>query len=400
MKKLLTVGMALAVNAAFPAQAAVFDTGDLTVSGFGTMGMAKTNTDQVRFVRYNQAEGVSDEARIGLDTNLGLQASYKANDWLSGTVQILTRKGPLPGFTTDLTWAFLKAKVNDEVSVRVGRIVLPTFFTSDYQNVGYANTMMRPPIEVYSQSPIESTDGVDLTYQHAIGELNLTLQPFVGVARGRLSVGGTTATFRAPGYGFAFLADYAPFQFRFSDTTAKLTSNDIAFLNNLSNGARAAGFLDTASDLHFSDKKLNTSSFAVAMDWRNIVLQTEYTRRRTKDFMHIPNVDAWYAMAGYRFGTVMPYYSHNTFKTKGTPIRVPANFPTTGPLGAAVGGLIAPNGQNSDLIGVRWDFAKSVDLKVQIDRVKPKYKSGALLGPAAGYTRPVTVVGATLDFVF
>ncbi len=399
MKKLLTVGVALAVNAASPAQAAVFDTGDLTVSGFGTIGMAKTNTDQARFVRYNQIEGVSNEARIGLDTNLGLQASYKANGWLSGTVQILTRKGPVPGFTTDLTWAFLKAKVNDELSVRVGRIVLPTFLTSDYQNVGYANTMMRPQIEVYAQSPVESTDGIDLNYQHAVGDFNFSVQPFVGVARGKLYAGAGSATYRAPGYGVALTAEYAPFLFRFSQAAAKLNSNDVTLLNNVVATLRRAGFAEMASDINLSDKKLSTSALGVTMDWRNIVLQTEYARRRPKSPTYVPGSNAWYAMAGYRIGTVMPYYAHAHFKHTGNSVRVPDNFPVSGPLGGTVRGLLAPAGQSSDLIGVRWDFAKSVDLKVQVDRVKPNFKTGFLIAPV-GYTRAVTVVGATLDFVF
>jgi hypothetical protein len=50
---------------------------------------------------------------------------------------------------------------------------------------------------------------------------------------------------------------------------------------------------------------------------------------------------------------------------------------------------------------VRWDFAKSIALKVQVDRVKPKVKSGQLIfTPAAGQKDSVTVVAAGLDFVF
>jgi hypothetical protein len=53
-----------------------------------------------------------------------------------------------------------------------------------------------------------------------------------------------------------------------------------------------------------------------------------------------------------------------------------------------VGGLLAAAEQKNDLIGVRWDFAKSMALKVQIDRVKPKTKAGTLIfAPAAGYTK-------------
>ena len=45
--------------------------------------------------------------------------------------------------------------------MRVGRVGLPVFMISDYRNVGYANTMLRPPAEMYSQVPINSIDGVD-----------------------------------------------------------------------------------------------------------------------------------------------------------------------------------------------------------------------------------------------
>ena len=84
--------LASAIFAAFgSAHAGVMDDGNLTISGFGTLGVARSDTNKAEFTRYNQAEGVKDKVKIGLDSNLGLQASYKVNDELSGTVQVLTR---------------------------------------------------------------------------------------------------------------------------------------------------------------------------------------------------------------------------------------------------------------------------------------------------------------------
>eukprot|EP01030_Chromulinospumella_sphaerica_P019889 gene19889-19791_t len=106
-------------------------------------------------------------------------------------------------------------------------------------------------------------------------------------------------------------------------------------------------------------------------------------------------------MAGYRVGKVLPYFAHAAVRDAGHSVTPPATFPKTGVLAATVGGLMAAAEQKNDLIGVRWDFAKSMALKVQIDRVKPKTKAGTLIfAPAAGYTNTVTVVGAALDFVF
>lgn len=405
-KQLLVVAVLSALAAtAVPAQAGVLDDGALTISGFGTLGVAKSNTDDAQFARYNQAEGIGDKARIGLDTNLGLQATYKMNDWLSGTVQVLTRKTTSDSYSTDLTWGFLKARVNDEVSVRVGRIVMPIFLISDYQNVGYANTMMRPPIEMYGQEPMENADGVDVNWQRAFGEVNFTGQAFVGRSRGKLFVptgAGSVANYRAPAAGVSLSGEYGPFTVRVGHARADLKIKDLAPINTLGATLQRVGFSQLASDLNLTDgKKIAFTSIGATMDWNNIVVQTEYAQRRAKDPVYIPDTNSWYFMTGYRIGKVLPYYSHASTKDAGSSVDLPANFPRAGVLSSTVRNTIMSAGQTSDLIGVRWDFAKSLALKVQVDHVKPKTKSGMLIfAPAAGYRNSVTVVGASLDFVF
>jgi len=402
MKKQLLVASVLAALA-LQAQAGAMDDGNLSISGFGTLGVAKTNTDQVEFARYNQAEGVQDKARIGLDSNLGLQATYTFNDWLSGTAQVLTRKNTSPTFTTDLTWAFLKAKVNDETSVRVGRIALPGFLISDYQNVGYANTMIRPPVELYAQEPIESSDGVDVNYQHSFGDLNFTAQGFVGVSRGKLFIptaGGSVATYRAPVSGLAVSGEYGPFVLRFAHLQAKMDTNDLTPINQLVATLSAVGFPDLGNQIAVRDKKIGFNSVGLTMDWKNIVLQTEYAQRRAKDPVYIPDTNAWYTMAGYRIGKVLPYYAHAAYEGHGRSVTFPSRFPTSGALYSTVNSVLTSGEQKSDLIGVRWDFAKSLALKVQVDRVKPTVKTGELNFPKSANVPDVTVVAAAVDFVF
>ncbi|HEU4846442.1 MAG TPA: porin [Burkholderiaceae bacterium] len=402
MKKII---LASAIFTAFgAAHAGVMDDGNLSISGFGTLGVARTDTDKAEFTRYNQAEGVKDKARIGLDSNLGLQASYKVNEQLSGTVQILTRKNTSPTFTTDLTWAFLKYKINDELNVRVGRVVIPTFLISDYQNVGYANTMMRPPIEMYSQDPIESADGADFNYQHAFGDTNFTAQGIAGVSRGKLVLSGASAvaTYRAPVLGLSLAVEHGPVTLRMAHVEAKITSNDVAPLNALQSTLRTVGFPTLAYDLGIvNTKKVAFTEVGMLLDWNNVVGQAEYGMRRAKDPVYIPDNNAWYAMVGYRMGKVLPYYAHSAITQHGRSVTLPAGFPPAGALFNAVNGLLTSSEQGTDLVGVRWDFAKNVAMKFQVDRVKPKTKAGTLInGPAAGLKDTVTVVAASLDFVF
>ena len=405
MKKQLLVASVLAACSAMQAQAGSLDDGNLSISGFGTLAAAKSNTDTAQFARYNQATGVGDSPRLGLDSNLGLQATYKINDWLSGTAQVLTRKNTSPSFTTDLTWAFLKMKVNDEINVRVGRVVIPAFLISDYQNVGYANTMMRPPIEVYGQDPIENVDGVDVNYQHAFGDTNFTAQAFFGSSRGKLFVptaGGSVAKYRAPAQGISLSLERGPVTLRLGHARAELHSDNLLPINSLAATLRQAGFGQLGRDLGIVEgKKMSFTELGLTVDWNNIVIQSEYAQRRAHDPVYIPETNSWYAMAGYRFGKVLPYYAHAASKGAGTSITVPAALARIPALNAAVNNLLVSPEQSTDLIGVRWDFAKSMALKVQIDRVKPKVKSGQLIfTPAAGQKDSVTVVAAGLDFVF
>ncbi len=57
--------------------------------------------------------------------------------------------------------------------MRLGRLPLPVFLVSDFRQVGYANTWIRPPIEVYGQVPLDNVDGLDVLYngERGPGEL-------------------------------------------------------------------------------------------------------------------------------------------------------------------------------------------------------------------------------------
>lgn len=404
MKKHLMAASILAAAGLAQAHAGALDSGKLSVSGFGTLGVAQSDADDVQFARYNQAVGVKDSPRIGLDSNLGLQATYQFNDMFSATAQVLTRKNTSPQFTTDLTWAFIKARINDELSVRVGRVVLPAFTISDYQNVGYANTMMRPPIEMYGQEPIENMDGVDASWQRAFGNVNVTAQAFAGVSSGKLFVptgGGLTAKYRAPAFGFATSAEYGPFTARFGHLRAKLDSDEIVPVNTLTQVLSFNGFTQLARDIALEKKRINFTSVGLNMDWNSIVLQTEYAQRRAQEPVYAYDSNSWYVMGGYRFGKVLPYAAHASLKGQAPTVQVPAALSMAPHLAAAVNNLLLSPEQSTNLIGVRWDFAQSLALKVQVDRVSPKRKSGVLIfPPAAGRRDSLTVVAAGLDFVF
>ena len=410
------LALPFAVSTAFAADTAP----TVKISGFGTGALTFTDTDKAQFARPNQASGAKKSPRTGVDSNLGLQASTDINPWLSATAQGLVRKDGEEGFGAELAWAFVKAKVSDNLSIRVGRVGLPVFMISDYRNVGYANTMLRPPSDMYSQVPFDSIDGVDGNFQHSFGDTTLTAQLAYGKTEAALSSGaGSLVHLDAKDLlALNLVAEHGPLIVRLGRADAKATIADSTSLNTLVGGLRAAGagygfgqLVTLSNDLNVNDKKVSFTSAGAVLDWNNLLLQTEIGKRKTDSYIN--DTTSWYVMGGYRFGKFLPYASHSKLKVDGVvantvPASCPAGFPAacTPTLRALSAGVtrLSTTGtqgeQSTNTIGLRWDFHASAALKVQIDRISPKNGQGLLLQPDAGFTGPVTVGAVAVDFVF
>jgi hypothetical protein len=390
------------------------------ISGYGTAALTMADTDKAQFARPNQAAGAGRTARTGVDSNLGLQANVTVTPWLSATVQGLARKDGEDDVGAELAWAFAKAKVSDSFSVRVGRMGLPVFMISDYRNVGYANTMLRPPGEMYSQVPLNSIDGIDGTYQFSAGDTSITTQLALGRTKATLAT-GPDSTVQVEGKSIVALnvvAEHGPVTVRFGRAETRLTINDSPSLNTLMGSLRAAGSgyriaqLGALADaLEVKDKKASFTSVGLGLDWNNVLLQSEYAKRKTDSY--VSDSTSWYVMGGYRIGAFLPYYSHASLKADGrvnntVPASCPAGYPaactpTLRALSAGVETLATMRNQleqSTDSIGVRWDFHRSAALKLQIDRIKPKNGPGLFVQAKPGFHGPVTVAAAAIDFVF
>jgi len=415
MKKRILASMLalpLAVSTAY-AQ----DSSPVRISGFGTAALTWVNKDKVEFGRPNQAHGADKDPTTGVDSNLGLQADYTINNWLSVTGQGLVRKDAEDDYGADLTWAFVKAKVSDDVSIRVGRIGLPVFMISDYRNVGYANTFLRPPVEMYSQVTFDNVDGADITWRHSYGDTTYTAQFAYGKTNTKI-YGGPDMDARHLS-ALNLVAEHGPLTLRFGRADTKITLNNQASLNTLLGSLRAAGagygigaLGALAGDIAVTNKKASFTSVGAALDWNNIVLQTEFAKRKTDSYLN--DTKSWYVMGGYRVGQFLPYYTHAKLSIDGSvantvPAACPAGYPAAcGATLRALSGAVASlkyNGlgqaeQTTDTVGVRWDFHRSMALKVQVDRVRPDTGNGLLLNAKPGFKGPVTVGAVALDFVF
>ena len=396
----LTPLAALLAAMAVPAQAQSSDM--FSVSGFATVGIVGTNTDGAHYVMPGQVRGATKDFSGEVDSKLGLQVNGRFSPMFSGTVQLLSKQNGDGNFTPGLEWAFLKAQLVPGAAVRVGRMGAPFFAVSDFRNVGYANTWLRPPVEVYGQVPFSQFDGADFSYQTALGGATVNLQLYGGQAKDTYE--RTDIKFKKM-VGFNGTAEFDGFTLRLGHVEGKVTVES-ATLNQLVTGLRGvpmAAVSSVGDQLSATDKKAAFTGFGVSFDQGNFVGSVEYTMRRCE--CYIADTTGWYATLGYRVGKFTPYGTVSQLKVDSS------NVNNTIPLGVntqlttlklTVDGLVATQhvAQKAVGLGLRWDLMRNVALKAQYDRVKPE-TIGLFTAEQAGFGgKNVNVYSLAVDTVF
>ena len=382
------VALALALSAGTASAAPTF-----SVSGFGTAGLTITDTADAEFIRGGQPTGADNTGDVGVDSLAGIQATVHLNDMISGTTQVMLRRDREKAFETDVPLAFIKAELNKSFAVRVGRLPLPAFMVSDFRQVGFANTWIRPPVEVYGQVPLDSVDGLDVLYSGDAGPVSFNGQGFYG--RTDVTVGTNEASVRHF-WGVNASATVGPLTLRAGRVQSKLTI--VSPADALIAGVRQAGFTALADELAAVDKKTTFTGFGAVLDWRNFIVQAEATKSKVGGF--IADTSGRYVLAGYRVGKFTPYaiYSEREVDSAETSTVIPAVGPLI-PLAAGVNAIIAGAEQNTTAVGLRWDAADSVAVKFQYDYVDPR-GAGLFANVKPAFDGPVNVFGIAVDVVF
>jgi hypothetical protein len=370
----LVAAAVVAICGAAPAESWAGIEDQVTFSGFGTFGGVVTNNDDVDFRRDQQPDGANKTIDTGVDTNIGVQVNFQANSWLSATVQGLAMKRDVHEKNMEIEWAFVKATPLPGLTLRAGRMAMPTFLVSDSKNVGYANTWLRAPTEVYGLALVPRIEGGDVTYTKEVGSMRLTGTVMAGHAEAH-----------AVGQHFPM--------------------HDVLGGNlQMQKGAFTVRAGTVSGDTQVSPIETDKYTFngiGLSYDKGNVLAQAEYVLRRSEHYYNLVAADGWYAMGGYRFGAFTPYAMLSSTKPKHSDSEPPS------PLPGSISGK-----QQSFAAGVRWDATSFAALKFQWERVDADGTNGISFnrpGPSAFPGVPnsfflsvdsVNVISATVDFVF
>lgn len=397
----------------------------LTVRGFGTVGLVRSDQDYSDvvsnvFLQPNGAGG-TDRWSAAVDSKIGGQLDVRFQpDW-SAVVQVVSKHRYDNSWTPEIEWANLRYQPTDDLSVRVGRTMAPMFMYSDTGHVGYANPWIRGPQEIYGMVPITHLDGVDLSWRADVGRVSSTVQ--VNFGRNRFkAVDDTTIT----GNNTWIISDtleYQALSLRLGYLAVDLTF-DAPALEGLTDGllglgdtlagsgfdAAAGSARALAARYTLDDTPLEIFTAGLRFAPGNWLLLAEWAR--ISDAGVLPRTDAWYALGGHAVGTVMPYVAVAEVNARspsqpGVPLAgLPAGVAGTAQgLNAGLAGALtmAAPAQTSLTLGLRWDLHDNAALKVEYEHVRFDDRSAGRFANLQAGWQPggnADLVSIALDFLF
>lgn len=361
MSTKLSVATAIAVALAASSASAAGIDDMFNVRGYATLGVVHSDNDQADFVSgsltQSEGAGYTDSWSANVDSRLGVQVDANFTDRLTGVVQVISEAVANNTFDGDLNenyhpsveWANLSYRVTDDLTVRAGRIVLPFLGVAEFRKVGFAQTWIRPPVEMYSNVPFSSSDGADVTYRSRIGGAINTARVHYG-----------TQSLRMP---------------MFKAQVEAYGANDTIEIGSLS--VRAAYMLVNVNDsLDFKHYgagfTYDPGNWFTSGEWMKLEATT--------------NTTAVYVTGGVRLGKFTPYATYAQYKAGSV---------------SSMSGV--KDGQHSLGAGLRWDFMANFALKAQYDQVALNNGStGQFTNVQPGFEPggDVNVFSVSLDYVF
>ncbi|MGL4410427.1 MAG: porin [Zoogloea sp.] len=401
-KRKLAAALSLsALSLAAAAQESPLPESNFKLSGFATLGLTyNDNSDKGAITNFSQKNPANKGWSGNLDTVGGLQMEWRPAVNTSLVVQGVARAGN--DFDPELRMGYLRQQFENDLAIRLGRIRNPLYQDSDVTEIGYAYLMVRPPLPLYGiANNINSVDGADVQWRHAIGNIAFLVQAYMGQSDYKHRFYNLTPVSEADAKlrgmsGLSFSASLPNVTARFSRTwvdSYTLRSSEISQLNSglsqLAGGVRAlAGFLPGASE-----KAAQIESFTNPYDNRPIYtslgfdasigqwrLLGEWTVFDSRSSM-VGKYNGSQLTLGRSFGDWTPYISYARQKRSSTSVDTSA-FSATG-LSPALDGNLAnmqaalnQAAQYSDLsmrsvsVGVRYDLRDGMALKAQYDRIQ------------------------------
>lgn len=178
---------------------------DYSLSGFGTLGFAKSDRP------YKYQRFVDDDGSFRRDSVAGVQLDAWLTPNIGATVQALASPSSDNDnqFDGTLAWAFVSWRPTNDWLVRVGRQRIPLYLHSQNNDIGVTYDFARLPTEMYSISPGNDFNGVSVSKNWNLVRGDLVVDGYWGSTNINVRYwfrDGVPNTQLGPGVGFRSIA--------------------------------------------------------------------------------------------------------------------------------------------------------------------------------------------------
>lgn len=366
---------------------------DFSLRGLGTLGVARTSTNDAEFVRdLSQPTGVRKNWDGRLDSLLGVQANWQITPQLEGVVQGVSRYRYDRSFTPDLTWAYLRYDPLPQLSLRAGRLGTEFFMMADSRLVGYSFLTARPPGDFFWYLPFYSIDGADAVVTLPLGDSVLRGKLYYGVSDGNVPLANKQWKID----GSAMTGGFVDYQT--GPWLLRLSYANIRFKTNLPVNDVLQAYLPPSlvreGAAHLATANTRSHYYSIGAMYDRGPWQMQFMLNRCEQGSEaFESSTSGYALAGYRLGKVMPYlgYSRVSSDKRGQT------------LNPVVASIMADShaDQETTIVGARWDLAQNVALKAQWDAIRGEPASILpYRNETKAWSGKMDVFSLTMDFIF
>ncbi len=356
----------------------------ISVNGFMSYGITRHdvhvrdgNGDPIEYI-----DRTTDKVSHRELSRAGVQFNASISDQTSATVQILARGKD--HYDAEVQWAYLSHDLSPSVTMRAGRMVLPFFMHTQYNNVGYAYHWATLPGEAYDVVPFDTMEGVDLSWNVNTGPVSHRLNVYGGAT--------DVPSFSLPAPVVYNVSDLTGINLtsQWRDWTSWLSYSHAEVSLDLSPLAvPLAEDLGTTPDVvlpmlaepvSLDDANTYISSVGLQYDNGSLLLMAERTQLGIEGWF--PTKWGGYVSAGYRFGKWLPHVTWGAANAHGVSDA------------ADDGGLAVPFSQanmvrsKSWTVGTRYELSPGIAVKLEAQRFydmsNEKISTNGLFTPPGG----------------
>jgi len=365
-----------------------------SLHGFGTLGMARTTSDELEFVRdLSQPSGIKKHWDGRSDSVFGLQGAWQVTPQLSAVVQATAKYRYDRSYNPEIAWAYVRYEPTPSVTLRLGRLGTEFFMMADSRWVGYSYLTVRPPGDYFWYLPFYSIHGGDAAYSLSLGESLLRFKAFYGNSEGKIPLADRQWDIKgSPMTG-------ASVEYQYSSWQVRASYANIHFKNDLPIGGVLQAYSPdpSASANYLATTNRRTDYYSLGVVYDQGPLQVQLMLNRIEQGNNtLENSEGGYVLAGYRVGEVTPYLGYswvrseqrNTAGRYAIETRIMAD---------------SHSDQKTTIVGMRWDFARNMALKAQWDAIRGETTSifPYRNDPASGrWSGSMDVYSLTFDFIF